>query len=138
MAQTVLLFNEQLERIGEVGVVVLIGGMLSLSGLHSQALWFAPLLFLLIRPAAVLVGLLGSSTGRLQRAYMAWFGIRGVRSIYYLMYAIEHGLPEELARRLTALTLTVVAVSVVVHGTSVTPLMKWYSRRAERREATAT
>ena len=54
---------------------------------------------------------------------IAWFGIRGIGSLYYLCYALHHGLPPDLAPRLTALTLAVVAVSIVVHGLSVTPLM---------------
>ena len=57
-----------------------------------------------------------------------WFGIRGVGSIYYLMYAIEHGVPEPIAQRLTALTLTTVACSIIVHGISVAPLMRRYVR----------
>jgi len=40
MAHAVLHFNEQLERIGEVGVVVMIGAMLSWELLMPEALWF--------------------------------------------------------------------------------------------------
>jgi sodium/hydrogen antiporter len=137
MAQAVLGFNEQLERIAELGVVLLLGGMLSRSHLTPDALWFAPLLFLVIRPVAVAAGLVGSATGRLQRALMSWFGVRGVGSIYYLMYAVTHGLPRELAGRLTALTFAVVAASVVAHGISVTPLMKLYERRGAARAGAA-
>lgn len=63
---------------------------------------------------------------------MAWFGIRGIAAIYYLMYAINHGLPLDLAQQLTALTLITVAASIVVHGISVTPLMNFYERRKAR------
>ena len=93
MAEAVLGFNEQLERILEVAMVVLLGGMLSLRTLPAEALWFVPLLLLVIRPAAVVLGLLGSRVSRYQRTLIGWFGIRGIGSIYYLMYAIEHGLP---------------------------------------------
>jgi NhaP-type Na+/H+ or K+/H+ antiporter len=130
MAQAVLGFNEQLERIGEVTVVVLLGGMLTLRYLPREALWFVPLLFLVIRPLSVWLGLIGSRTSRTQRLLMSWFGIRGIGSVYYLMYAIQHGLPRPLAQQLTALTLTVVAVSIVLHGTSVTPLMNRYAQKA--------
>jgi NhaP-type Na+/H+ or K+/H+ antiporter len=51
------------------------------------------------------------------------------------MYAVNHGLPEDLALRLISLTLCVIAVSVVVHGVSVTPLMKWYHSRNRARHA---
>jgi NhaP-type Na+/H+ or K+/H+ antiporter len=63
---------------------------------------------------------------------MAWFGIRGVGSVYYLMYAIQHGLPAPLPREMTALVLATVAVSIVAHGISVTPLMRLYARVANR------
>jgi NhaP-type Na+/H+ or K+/H+ antiporter len=128
MAQAVLGFNEQLERIGEVAVVVLVGSMLSARYLTAEALWFLPVLLLVIRPVSVWLGLLGSSTTAAQRHLIGWFGIRGIGSIYYLTYAINHGLPAELAHMLTALTLTVVAVSVAAHGISVTPLMSLYKK----------
>lgn len=134
MAEAVLGFNEQLERIGEVAVVVLVGGLLTWELLPTAALWFVPLLFLVIRPISVEVGLLGSSATRLQRRMMSWFGIRGIGSIYYLMYAIHHGVPEDAAQQLLALVLTVVAVSVVVHGLSVTPLMGLYGKLMSRRK----
>ncbi len=132
MAQAVLGFNEQLERIGEVSVVVLIGGMLSTRYLPIEAYWFVPLLFLIIRPISVGLGLWKSRSSRPQRWLISWFGIRGIGSLYYLAYAITHGLPRPLAERLTALTLTVIAVSVVLHGTSVTPLMNWYGKTKGR------
>ena len=134
MAEAVLGFNEQLERIGEVAVVVLVGGLLTWELLPTAALWFVPLLFLVIRPISVEVGLLGSATAPLQRRLMSWFGIRGVGSIYYLMYAIHNGVPEEAAQQLLALVLTVVAVSVVIHGLSVTPLMGLYGNFMSRRK----
>jgi NhaP-type Na+/H+ or K+/H+ antiporter len=127
MAQAVLGFTEQLERIGEVAVMLLVGVMISVTAIPSDALWFVPLLLLVIRPGAAAMGMIGSTTTWLQRAFIAWFGIRGIGSIYYLMYAITHGVSEETARLLTGLTLAVVATSVVVHGVSVTPLMRRYS-----------
>lgn len=130
MAQAALGVTEQLERIGEAAVVLLVGGMLAFPYLTRDALWFAPLLFLVIRPLAVLVGTPMPNAPRIQRALVMWFGIRGIGSMYYLMYAITHGLPDVLAHRLTALTLATVACSVVVHGISVTPLMRRYTKKA--------
>jgi NhaP-type Na+/H+ or K+/H+ antiporter len=76
--------------------------------------------------------LLGATASSDQRIMMSWFGIRGIGSIYYLMYAINHGLPHPLAKQIIALTLTMVAVSIVLHGISVTPLMRLYIRRKEQ------
>ncbi len=112
---------------GEVAVVVLLGGMLTGRYLPGDALWFVPLLLLVIRPLSVLLGLAGSRTPRLQQSLVAWFGIRGIGSVYYLTYAIGHGLSEDLAHRLVGLTLATVTASILVHGISVTPLMRRYS-----------
>ena len=132
MAQAVLTFNEQLERVGEVAVVVLVGAALTILGAPLAVAWFAPLLFLVLRPVAVLVGLAGARIGRAQLALTGWFGIRGIGSVYYLSYAVTHGLDVELARTLAGITLAVVAASIVVHGVSVTPLMRRYEERARR------
>lgn len=138
MAQAVLGFNEQFERICEVAVVVLLGALLAPGYLPVEALWFVPLIFLVIRPLAVLVGLAGLSRVSLSKTQwrlVSWFGIRGVGSVYYLMYAIVHGLDPAVARVLAGLTLTTVAASVALHGISVTPLMNRYSKLVERRRA---
>jgi NhaP-type Na+/H+ or K+/H+ antiporter len=126
MAQAVLGFTEQLERIGEVAVMLLVGAMFWVDTVPGAAIWFVPLLLLVIRPVAAAIGMIGSDTTRQQRLFIAWFGIRGIGSIYYLMFAITHGLPESAARFVTGLTLAVVATSVIVHGISVTPLMRRY------------
>ncbi len=64
-----------------------------------------------------------NTVSRDQRLLISWFGIRGVGSVFYLMFALNHGLPESLAQELIAITLTTVAASIVLHGISVTPLM---------------
>jgi sodium/hydrogen antiporter len=97
------------------------------------AWWLVPLLFLLVRPLAVGLGLLRSPSSSGQRWLIAWFGIRGVGSLYYLMFAINHGVTRDLADQLIALTLAVVVTSIIVHGISVTPMMAAYERAVRRR-----
>jgi NhaP-type Na+/H+ or K+/H+ antiporter len=132
MAQAVLVFNEQIERIGEIFVVLLIGGLLSTALVSWDAALIVIVLLFVARPVASLVGLAGSKVKRDQRALIAWFGVRGVGSLYYLTYSITHGLPEPLALRIGGIVLAVLTVSIVVHGISVTPMMKRYARRRER------
>ena len=132
MMQEVRGFNEQMERIAEVAIVLVVGAMLSYTYLHSSAVWFVAVVFLVVRPISVRLGLLGAPVSRDQRIMISWFGIRGIGSIYYLMYAINHGLTPPLAQEIIALTLTMVAVSIVLHGISVTPLMNLYTRRKFR------
>ena len=121
---SILGFNEQLENIFEIVIVILIGAMISYTYLPNEAIWFIPLLFFVVRPAAVFLGLIGSAAETSERNLAAWFGIRGVGSIYYLMYAIKAGLPEDISIQLINFTLIVIAVSILIHGITVSPLLK--------------
>jgi NhaP-type Na+/H+ or K+/H+ antiporter len=125
--------NEQLEHILEVGLVLVVGAAMMVTGLSIDALWFAPLLFFVIRPLATLPILAVARFTRFEFGAISWFGIRGIGSIYYMMYAIDQGLPDELAEPFTSLTLTIVALSIMVHGVSVTPLLSYYGRLTSRR-----
>lgn len=122
-------FNSQLERFAEVAIVLAVGVLISTVHFRLEVLWFVPLLFAVIRPAAVLVGVIGTGVQNQQRQLMSWFGIRGIGSIYYLLYAIRHDIGRDIAERLLSLTIAVVVASVIAHGISVTPLMKKYERR---------
>jgi NhaP-type Na+/H+ or K+/H+ antiporter len=133
MMQEVREFNEQLERVAELAIVLVVGAMLSYTYLDTSAIWFVLLLLVVVRPVSVWLGLLGAPVSRDQRIMISWFGIRGIGSVYYLMYAINQGLERSLAKEIVALTLTMVAISIVLHGISVTPLMKLYMRRKARR-----
>jgi len=92
-------FNEQLERIGELTVVLVVGAMLPFTYIPGEAVWFLLLLFVAVRPVSVWLGLLGARVSRDQHILISWFGIRGIGSIYYLMYAINHGLPRHWQKR---------------------------------------
>lgn len=127
-------FNLALEHVAEVAVVLVIGALLTWVQWNWHMLWFVPVLFLVVRPLAVLIGLVGAPVAHAQQKWlMAWFGIRGIGSVYYLMYAIHHGLDAALARELLSITLTVVVASMVVHGISVTPLMQRYAQWSQKR-----
>jgi len=133
MAHAMLAFNEQIERIGEVVAVIAIGMLLWAVEWRLASWGFVAALLLVIRPVSVMVGLIGSSTSAPQRGLIGWFGIRGIGSLYYLTYAMNHGLDHELAANLGALVFSTLVVSIVVHGISVTPLMAIYERTKGRR-----
>ncbi|GJI93805.1 sodium:proton antiporter [Duganella caerulea] len=126
-----LVFKEHLERLSELTLVLLLGGMISLKSMQWDVVWTALFLFVIARPLSVFAGLAGSNTSLRMRAMTGWFGVRGIGSIYYLMFAIEAGLPSELASRLTRIAVFVVMLSILVHGFSVKPLMDtvWRRRR---------
>jgi sodium/hydrogen antiporter len=106
--------------------------MLFASSLSMPAALLAVLLFAVIRPVSVHIALAGTGVPVAHRNLMAWFGIRGIGSVYYLMFAVGHGLPAAEAQALTGLILAVVAASIVVHGVSATPLMQLYSGMQSR------
>jgi sodium/hydrogen antiporter len=133
MAWAVLSFNERLERVVEVGLVLLIGAMLPASAIALQSAALAALLFVFVRPLSVMLALTGTGVPTAHRHLMAWFGIRGIGSVYYLMFAVQRGLPGAEARNLVDLVLGVVAASVIAHGVSATPLMRIYSGMHSRR-----
>ena len=89
----------------------------------------AALLFLfVVRPAAGLVALVGAPQPLTERAAIAFFGIRGLGSFYYLAYALNEERFEG-AEELWAVLGFTVLVSIVLHGTTVTPAMNHLDRR---------
>jgi NhaP-type Na+/H+ or K+/H+ antiporter len=128
MSVVSLAFVEQLARLGEVALLILIGGMLFADSWQLSFVVTAAVLIIVVRPVGVFVGLLGSREPIAAQTAIAWFGVRGIGSIYYLMYAIEHGLPNATAITLVSVVLIVVAMSIFLHGASVTPLMRVYAR----------
>jgi sodium/hydrogen antiporter len=128
-----LIFKEHLERLSEVVMIILIGGTLFLNSWSWEAVGLALFLFVVARPLSVVVSLLGTRTPWRIRGMTAWFGVRGIGSLYYLMYAIQHGLPESLALQLIQLTLIVVTLSILLHGTSVKPMMERFWQRNKQR-----
>lgn len=132
MMRQVERFNSQLDSFAELAMVLVVGMLLAIARFRAEVLWFVPLLFFVIRPVAVAIGLCGTDAKPAQRRLMAWFGIRGIGSLYYLLFAINHGVAVPLAQQLLSITLAVIVASVVAHGISVTPLMKRYEARKSR------
>jgi NhaP-type Na+/H+ or K+/H+ antiporter len=128
-----LIFKEHIERLSELTLVLLLGGMVSIQSWNWQTVSTAIFLFAVARPLSVMLGLLGSDSSARVRSIVGWFGVRGIGSVYYLMYAINHGLPKYLAKDLIQITIVVVMLSIVVHGTSVKPLLDrfWPKRKRE-------
>lgn len=123
-----LVFKEHLERLSELMLVLLIGGSLFIDSWSWRAVALALFVFAVVRPVSVMAGLTGTRTSWTIRGLIGWFGVRGIGSLYYLMFAIQHGLPEGLALELMQLTLIVVTLSIFVHGTSVKPLLDRFWR----------
>jgi NhaP-type Na+/H+ or K+/H+ antiporter len=118
---------ELLEKFGELALILLLGSMVTFEGLGEPGVsgWLlVPLLLLVIRPASVMLSLLRSRVrDQRERVFVAWFGVRGVGSLYYAAVAAGSGvLSDGDARRLFWTVAACVLVSIVVHGVTSWPV----------------
>lgn len=128
---------EVVEKFGELAAILLLGSMVTVAG-WAEAGWagaaLAPLLLLVIRPLAVLAAFVGSGLGLRERAFLGWFGVRGIGSLYYVAAALASGLlaPDDAEAVFWAIAACVVA-SILAHGITGSP----FARRLVRRRGVA-
>lgn len=127
---------ETTERLLSVVLLVLLGGAIVdgvLRPLGWRGVAVGLLIVLVVRPLAGVVSLAGTRAARGERSAIAFFGVRGVGSVYYLAHALNKG---DFADGPTvwALVAFVVVVSVVLHGITAFPVM---GHLDDRRAATA-
>lgn len=123
-------FMEQMERLLIMIVLVFFGGALAqgiLAPLRPIDVAVAFAVLLIVRPAAGWIAMIGSPRPRLERALMAFFGIRGIGSLYYLAYALTRQ-PFAEPARIWAIASLVILLSVLLHGVTSTPLMRLIDR----------
>ena len=124
-------FTERVEKLLEIGTILLLGSLLLVPPMlkyAGQALVVAGLLLFVVRPVGVWISMLGSRSPAPILGLFGWFGIRGVGSLYYLCYAFGKGLKGETGEQIAWIIYITVIISVILHGISATPLMKWYER----------
>lgn len=129
-----LSFGDTLERL-IASALVLLAGVACARYWSWDGVILAALLFLLVRPLSVGIGLLGSSAPWPRRILVGWIGIRGIGTLNYLAYALTHGLNEPQAMIAAQLAITIVVLSIVLHGITAPPLMAWRRGRLEARAA---
>lgn len=122
-------FNEQIEKLAEMALVLMVGAMLAYAPPIDAAWWFVPLMLLVLRPLSVRLATVGEQLDPPQRMMISWFGIRGIGSVFYLLLALRHGVTGPTAGMLLSLTLWTVTTSIVVHGITAHPLMRRYIAR---------
>lgn len=115
------------ESLAEAACVILLGALVRGSDLLALGWGGAALAvgtIFVLRPLIVWASTVGGGFTRQQRGLWAWFGIRGIGSLYYLAFAITFGLPEETGRMLFAAVVAVVLLSNVVHGVTAYPAVR--------------
>lgn len=123
-------FAEQTERLVNGVILVLLGAAIAdglLAPITPAMVAISLALVLLIRPLAGAVALGGV---RRSNWITAFYGIRGVGSLFYLAYALE-GHEFERAEELWAVVALTILISIVIHGTSAGPVMRRYDVRLE-------
>jgi NhaP-type Na+/H+ or K+/H+ antiporter len=132
-ANRLLAFTSRCERLAEVGLVLLIGAALWSVTWSVELIVFAAALILLVRPLATALTIGRKELSTTRRRMLAWFGIRGIGSIYYATFAIGAGGGDaRWLNELASATLATVAISIGVHGVSATPLMGLLRRSRDR------
>ena len=139
-------FTEKLEKLMEVGTILLLGSLLRIEPIlkfGGEALLIAGLLIFAIRPLGAWIsttnlGFAKSPRSRFHpttRWLFGWFGVRGVGSLYYLSYSLGKSLEGELGARIAWITSITVVLSIIIHGISATPLMKWYEQIVQEKNS---
>jgi sodium/hydrogen antiporter len=95
------------------------------------ALVLAAVVIFVARPLAITLVLRRAAVSNAARAFIGWFGPRGLNSLLLALLVVQNGVAN--AEFLLAATGIVVTVSIVVHGASATPLSTLYGRAVERR-----
>ena len=123
-------------------IFVVFGSLLSVSGLFHDgwaAVGVVAATLLVARPVAVAVALAGTSTTRRTRAFMAWFGPKGVATMTFALLVLG----DRIAARQRIFDLAALAVftSIIAHGLTDTAGTRWIARQPEtsrRRAASAS
>ncbi|MFB4319089.1 cation:proton antiporter [Actinomadura sp. 21ATH] len=130
-------FIEQVERLLTAWLLLLLGGFVATGGLSAltwQGAAVGLLLLLVIRPLAGWAALYGGPAGRRERRVIAFFGVRGVGSLFYVAFALgqaDFGVAPESLWAVVAFT---VVGSVCLHGLTSTPVLGRLDRlRGHRR-----
>lgn len=100
-------------------------------GVEPEVLALAAVSLFLIRPLAIAVSLIGQKLMASTALFLGWFGPRGLATIVFMLVAFEE--LEDMPSELLDVVVVTVALSVVLHGLSATPLSNWLSNRIEAR-----
>jgi NhaP-type Na+/H+ or K+/H+ antiporter len=117
----------------KLGIFVVFGTLLT-AGLLTAEGWAGAAVvaftLLLARPIAIWIALAGTRTDTAWKAFMAWFGPKGVATMTFSLLVLSMNLPD--GERVFSLAALCVFVSILIHGVTDTPGSEWLARREER------
>jgi NhaP-type Na+/H+ or K+/H+ antiporter len=127
---------EDLVEIVKLGIFVVFGSLLTFHGLFGDgwaAVGIVAVTLLLARPAAVFLALAGTHTDTATRAFMSWFGPKGVATMTFSLLVLNDQI--HAGTRIFNLAALAVFCSIIAHGLTDTPGANWIAGRAEAAEA---
>ncbi|HUO74429.1 MAG TPA: cation:proton antiporter [Solirubrobacteraceae bacterium] len=130
---------EDIVEIVKLGIFVVFGSLLTLHGLFGDgwaAIGIVVVTLLVARPVAVFAALAGTATSTATRAFMAWFGPKGVATMTFSLLVISQNI--EQGRRIFNIAALVVFCSIIAHGLTDTSGVDWIARRSEEPRARGT
>jgi sodium/hydrogen antiporter len=128
--------SEDLIEIAKLGVFVVFGSLLTLDGLFADgwaAVGIVVVTLVVARTVAVMVALAGTGLDTATKAFMAFFGPKGVATMTFALLVLGKDVPG--GERVFDLAALVVVCSIVLHGLADTPGSEWIARRASESEA---
>ena len=130
---------EQVEKFMELAAILLLGSLLTGAGLTAPG-WegwvLAIVLLVVIRPLSTFLSLIGSQVeGAGGRSFVAWFGVRGVGTLYYAATVVGAGALSGGEEELVVWTaIACVIVSIIVHGVTGGPALRLLFRDVAEEE----
>ncbi len=123
--------SQDIIELVKLGIFVVFGSLLTLDGLFGDgmaAVAIVAFTLLVARPVALAVALAGTRLDNATKAFMAWFGPKGVATMTFAVFVLAEGVSAgEQIFNLAALT---VFVSIVAHGLTDQPGAEWIARRS--------
>jgi sodium/hydrogen antiporter len=124
--------GEEIVEIVKLAIFTVFGSLLTLHGLFADG-WAAVAVvagtILLARPAAVWVALAGSRVTSSTKAFMAWFGPKGVATMTFSLLIL--GRQVQAGQRIFNIAALAVFTSIILHGVSEIPGIGWIARRSQ-------
>jgi len=132
-------FDDEIVEVVKLGIFVVFGSLLTFDSLFGDgwaAVGIVAFTLLLARPIAIWISLVGEKVDIATKAFMAWFGPKGVATMTFSILILGQGIAE--GERIFNLAALAVFCSIIVHGLTDTPGSEWLARRATRRDEPAT
>ena len=129
---------EDVIEIVKLGIFVVFGSLLTFDGLFGDggaALAIAAFTLLVARPVAVFLSLAGTKTDVATRAFMGWFGPKGVATMTFSLLVLSQGIAD--GQRVFDIASVAVLVSILAHGVTDHAGANWIAGRAVRGDPVA-